>query len=208
MTPARPSEAEAIPPLPKVLRGIEKLSEWTGHLSGGLLFALVLLVCVDVVGRYLFNTGAVFIQELEWWLYSLSFLLGGAYTLRHNGHVRVDLLYSRLSPRKQHWIDLVGTVCLLFPFCYLVIVTGWDYTLLSWRFREGSPDPGGLPAYYLLKGVIVLGFVLIALQGAVEIVKHAYWLRYVDDEPPDAQPPDAQPPDVQSPNDEPPQAER
>ena len=159
---------------------IERINEWLGHITGWLMFFLVLLVTADVVSRYLFNTGAVVIQETEWWLFSVIFLMGAGYTLLHEGHVRVDLVYSLLSNKGQDIIDLIGAFIFLFPMCLLLILTSRNFIESSWSLREGSPDPGGLPAYYVLKAFIPLGFLFLMLQGLVMVYRIVKRMRQGD----------------------------
>jgi TRAP-type mannitol/chloroaromatic compound transport system permease small subunit len=132
----------------------------------------VLITVGDVIMRYIFHTGAVFIQELEWHLFGILFLLAAGFTLLRDGHVRVDIFYARLSRRGKAWVDLLGVLLLLLPVCALVIWSSQKFVANSWAFREGSPDPGGLPARYLIKAVIPLGFMLVALQGVSEAIKN------------------------------------
>ncbi len=148
-------------------RAICALSEWVGRFAAVLVVALVLLVCYDVAMRYLFQAGSVALQELEWHLFGLIFLLGAAYTLKHDEHVRVDLLYrSRwMNRRRRAWVDLLGALFFLIPFCLLVIYSAWPFVANAYHYGEGSPDPGGLPHRWLMKGVIIVGFALLALQG-------------------------------------------
>ena len=155
----------------RLVQIIEFANERIGRLAGWLLFMLVLLVTVDVVSRYLFNTGWVAIQETEWWLFSIIFLMGAGYTYLHGGHVRVDIVYSRLSSKWKNYVDLGCAFLFLFPLCLLVILTSWKFVAASWEVGEYSPDPGGLPAYYILKAFIPLGFLLLALQGMAEVYK-------------------------------------
>ena len=155
----------------KFVDWIESANERIGQLAGWLMLILVLLVTGDVVSRYLFNTGLVLIQETEWWLFSIVFLLGAGYTFLHDGHVRVDIIYSRLSHKRKLYVDLACAFIFLFPLCALVIVTSTKFMLSSWVVGEYSPDPGGLPAYYILKAFIPFGFLLLALQGAAEVIK-------------------------------------
>ncbi len=108
--------------------------------------------------------------ELQWYLFSLVFLLGAAYTLRCNAHVRVDVFYSRLTLEKKAWVNILGSVLFLMPFCALMIWTSWPDVMDSWARLEGSPDPGGLPRYPLLT-VIPLAFLFLMLQGAVYIIR-------------------------------------
>ena len=144
---------------------IDAVNEWMGRLAGWVTLGLVLVVFVDVVMRYLFNTSYVFTQELEWHLFGFIFLIGAGYTLLHDGHVRVDIIYQRLGPRGQAWINLIGVVFFMLPGCIMVIVTSWKFMYLSWSVMEGSPDPGGIPFRFLLKGTITAGFVLLTFQG-------------------------------------------
>ncbi len=147
--------------------GIEILSEWSGRAIAWLVLLMVGVIGYDVAMRYLFQSGSVALQELEWHLFALIFLLGAAYTLRHDGHVRVDVFYRsrRLGPRGRAWIDLLGCLFFLLPFCILVIEASLPFVANAFRMGEGSPDPGGLPHRYLLKAAIPLGFSLLLLQG-------------------------------------------
>ncbi len=150
-----------------VARGIECISEWVGRLSAWLVVAMVLLVCYDVTMRYLFQAGSVALQELEWHLFALIFLLGAAYTLKHDEHVRVDVFYqaSWMTDRRKAMVNLFGCVCLLLPFCALMINASIPFVTQSYGWSEASPDPGGLPYRWLLKAMIPFGFTLLALQG-------------------------------------------
>ena len=114
--------------------------------------------------------------ELQWYLFSLVFLLGAAYTLKHNAHVRVDVLYTRLSARGKAWINLLGTVLFLIPFCVLMLWASWPVVEDSWARLEGSPDPGGLPRYPLLTA-IPLAFILLIVQGGALLIRHIATLR-------------------------------
>lgn len=113
--------------------------------------------------------------ELQWYLFSLVFLLGAAYTLARNGHVRVDVLYGRLGPRGRVWIDLVGTLLFLLPFCVFALWFCWPSVMHSFETLEQSPDPGGLPRYPI-KAAILVSFVLLFLQGISECAKRIGWL--------------------------------
>ena len=155
----------------RLVRWIEAANERIGQIAGWLMFILVMMVTADVVSRYLFNTGWVAIQESEWWLFSIIFLMGAGYTYLHDGHVRVDIIYSRLSDKHKNYVDLGCSFIFLFPMCVLVIVTSYKFMISSWVVGEYSPDPGGLPAYYVLKAFIPLGFLFLALQGAAEVYK-------------------------------------
>lgn len=146
---------------------IQHFSEWSGRLLSWLVLALVLVISYDVAMRYLFNEGSVALQELEWHLFALIFLLAAAYTLKHDEHVRVDVFYrSRfMTERGRAWVDLLGGLFFLLPFCVLIISGSLPFVSNSFNFLEGSPDPGGLPYRFLLKAAIPLGFLLLLLQG-------------------------------------------
>jgi TRAP-type mannitol/chloroaromatic compound transport system permease small subunit len=157
--------------LKKYVRAIDWLNERVGQVLMWLTTLLVLLFCYDVVNRYVFNYSNPAIFELEWHLFALIFLLGAAYTLRHDRHVRVDVFYARWSPQTQAWINLLGGLLFLVPFCIVVIRAGIPYVHNSWLMNERSSDPGGLPARYLIKSTIIIGFVLLLLQATSLIAR-------------------------------------
>ena len=144
---------------------IDTLNEWVGRGVAWITLGLVLVVFTDVVMRYLFNTSFVFVQELEWHLFAFIFLIGAGYTLLHEGHVRVDIFYQRLGFKGRAWINLLGVILFLLPGCIMVIATSWPFMYDAWVVMEGSPDPGGIPFRFVIKGTITLGFFLLCLQG-------------------------------------------
>lgn len=123
--------------------------------------------------RYLFQSGSIGIQELEWHLFSIILLIGSSYTLKHDEHVRLDILYrSRLLTDKHRaWVDVFGILFILIPFCLLVIISAWPFVFQSYVHNEVSPDPGGLTARWLIKSIIPAGFCLLLIQGIAEIIK-------------------------------------
>ena len=151
---------------------IEALNEWMGRFAAWLVVGMVLLVCYDVAMRYLFQAGSVALQELEWHLFALIFLLGAAYTLKCDEHVRVDVFYqaSWMTPRRKALVNLFGCLFMLLPFCLLMIVSSIPFVEQAYGWSEGSPDPGGLPYRWLLKAAIPFGFALLALQGLAMII--------------------------------------
>ncbi len=153
---------------------LEQFSERTGKLVSWLVLVMVLLVSYDVAMRYFFQSGSVALQEMEWHLFSLIFLIGAAYTLNHDDHVRLDLFYKSkfMDDRRRAWVDLFGSIFLLMPFCILIISTAWPFVVQSYIHLEGSPDPGGLPYRWILKASIPLGFTFLLLQGVSDIVKN------------------------------------
>jgi TRAP-type mannitol/chloroaromatic compound transport system permease small subunit len=146
-------------------RWIDTMNEWIGRGVSWVTLALVLVVFIDVVMRYLFNTSFVFTQELEWHLFGFIFLIGAGYTLLKDGHVRVDIIYQRLGLKGRAWINLFGVLLFLIPGCLMVISTSWKFAVNSFAMLEGSPDPGGIPLRFIIKGCIPLGFTLLLMQG-------------------------------------------
>lgn len=159
----------------KLIRGFISGIEWVNHKVGmaaaWLTSALVLLICYDVFNRYLLNKSFVAVQELEWHLFAVIFLMGAAYTLQQDAHVRVDVFYAKASPKTQALIDLIGCLVLLIPFCALIVWTSKDFVLSSYAIGETSPDPGGLPARFLLKATLPLAFCFLLLQGLAMALK-------------------------------------
>jgi TRAP-type mannitol/chloroaromatic compound transport system permease small subunit len=123
--------------------------------------------------RYLFNSGSIGIQELEWHLFSIIFLLGSAYTLKHNEHVRLDIFYNSkfMNERARAWCDVLGTLLILLPFCLLIIISAWPFVTQSYIHNEISPDPGGLPARWFIKAAIPFSFFMLLIQGIAEALK-------------------------------------
>lgn len=153
---------------------IDALNERIGALVAWLVLAMVAVAAWNAVARYLgrwmgTNLSSNAYLEAQWYLFSLVFLLGAAYTLRHDEHVRVDVLYSRLSLRSRAWIDLVGTLVFLLPFSVFCLWVSWPSVRNSWSVLEGSSDPGGLPRYPI-KTMILVAFVLLILQGIAQAV--------------------------------------
>jgi TRAP-type mannitol/chloroaromatic compound transport system permease small subunit len=160
---------------------IDCLNERIGHLTGWLALLMILVGAYNTVVRYLGrwlggNLSSNAYIELQWYLFSLVFLLGAAHAFRIGAHVRVDLLYSRLSDRGRIWIDLVGNVMMLLPFCVATLWVSWPSVRNSWQVWEISPDPDGLPRYPI-KAMILVAFVLLILQGLADTVKKIAILR-------------------------------
>ena len=164
-----------------VVSTIDALNEGVGRLTSWLVLVMVLSVIFTVITRYFFpsfSTGSVAIQELQWHLFSLTFLLGAAYTFKHDEHVRVDIFYQhrRVTDRQRAWINIFGNLLFLIPFCLLIIFSSWDFVKMSYQFNEGSPDAGGLPYRFLLKIAIPLGFILLMLQGIADTIRQLLYL--------------------------------
>jgi TRAP-type mannitol/chloroaromatic compound transport system permease small subunit len=151
--------------MPRLTASCERISDLAGRLAAVLLLVLLANVFYDVVMRYVFNDVSIGMQELEWHLYSAVFLLGIAYALTHDAHVRVDLFYERLAPRRRALIDLVGTVLLVWPFCALVAYYGVGFAAEAWDLGETSGDPGGLRYRWVVKSLVPLAFTLVLVAS-------------------------------------------
>ena len=160
----------------KLSRWIDAINERIGTFAYWLVLAMLGVGCWNVVGRYVGqaigkNLSSNSLIETQWYLFSIIFLLGAAYTLKQNGHVRVDMFQSRWMGKRKALAELVGTVFFLLPFCILVIVFSWKVILASWKIWETSPDPGGLPRYPI-KSMIIVSFVTLIFQGISEAIKN------------------------------------
>ncbi|MEZ4883492.1 MAG: TRAP transporter small permease subunit [Chitinophagales bacterium] len=155
----------------KLIHLLERISEWAGKAVSYLTAALVFLICYDVLMRYLFNSSQIWMTEVEIYCFALIFLFGSAYAFQKDKHVRVDVFYANYPPKKKAWINLLGGLFLLLPWCVVILIVSFDYAMTSFNMGEGSPQPGGLPALYLLKFSIFIGFLLLFLQGIASVLK-------------------------------------
>lgn len=151
--------------LQNICMRIDAVNEWVGGIVSWATLLLVAVTFIDVVMRYSFNSSFVFTQEFEWHVFAFIFLMGAGYTLKTEGHVRVEVFYGRLSPKGKAWINFIGVLFFLIPSCVLFIKTAVPFVVQSYSVMEGSPDPGGIPYRFILKGLIPAGYALILLQG-------------------------------------------
>lgn len=159
---------------------IDRLVASVGRLAAWAVLGAVLLTFAVVVLRHGLQRGSIALQELALHLHALAFMLGIAWTLQQDGHVRVDLLRERLGVRGRAWIELSGTLLCLVPFCLFVLWISQDYVAASWRIREGSREAGGLPGLYLVKSLIPAMALLLLLQGIAQGLKALAVLRGQD----------------------------
>ena len=150
---------------------IDGLSNRLGRLFSWLTLIMVIVMAIIVVLRYVFQVGSIALQESVIYINALIFTFGVAYTFKEQGHVRVDIFYSRFNKKKRAWIDLFGALLFLVPSTCFIVWISWDYVAVSWRIREGSAESSGLPFVYLLKSVILILPILLLLQGISEIAK-------------------------------------
>ncbi len=159
------------------MKTIDAFIELIARLTALLLIALTLLIVYDALSRYLFHSGSIALQELEWHLFDVVILLGISYALKEGAHVRVDIFYGSYKPRSKAIIDLLSYLFLIIPFSVLIIYMGYDFVTQSFIQMEGSCDPGGLPYRFIVKGLILLSFALLILQSCSEIVKRFRLIR-------------------------------
>jgi TRAP-type mannitol/chloroaromatic compound transport system permease small subunit len=160
-----------------LIEHIDRLNRLIGRAAAWLVLAVVALAFAVVVLRYAFGWGRIWLQESYVWLHAVAFMLGAAFTLSDDGHVRIDLIYAHRGPRFRALIDLAGSILLLMPFVATVLYTAIPYWRQSWATGEGSREAGGLAGVYLLKGVIFVFAVMMLLQGMVLAVRSFEALR-------------------------------
>ncbi|MDH5436357.1 MAG: TRAP transporter small permease subunit [Gammaproteobacteria bacterium] len=157
--------------LAKITNTIDLLNEWVGKTISWLTMFMVLITFLIVVLRKVNNVGWISMQESVVFMHALVFLLGAAYTLKREGHVRVDIFYRDFSPVGKAWVDFLGALFLLFPVSVFIFWYSFDYVTSSWALQEGSREAGGLPGIYLLKTSLLVMPCLLMLQGLVQILK-------------------------------------
>ncbi|MFP4639379.1 MAG: TRAP transporter small permease subunit [Guyparkeria sp.] len=165
------------PALSRLVDRLDRVNEWTGRVSAWLGLVLALTVFAVVALRYGFNDSDQWLSESIYYWFALMFMLGMGYTYRHDGHVRVDVLARKTTPRRRAWIEIVGVVLLLWPACLFIALSSLDYVGNAWAIREGSPEPGGIPLLYLLKTLLIVMPALLFWQGLVELLRSVAVLR-------------------------------
>lgn len=146
---------------------IDRLSEMTGKACSWLTLLMVLLTFVIVVMRYAFDAGLIWMQESVIWMHAAVFMIGAAYTLKHDEHVRVDVFYRSMSVRRRAWVDFFGVLFFVLPLCAFLVLKSYDFAAVSWAIKEASRESGGLPypLVPLAKSILVLMPLLVGLQG-------------------------------------------
>ena len=141
----------------RVDSGLRRLSE----AASWIWLALLGVIVTNVTLRYVFASGRIELEELQWHLYAIGFLVGLSYCVQNDSHIRVDVLHERLSPRMRAWVDLYGSLLLALPFCALVLIYSIPFVLEAWRSSEISASPGGLPARFLIKAALPIAMILV-----------------------------------------------
>jgi TRAP-type mannitol/chloroaromatic compound transport system permease small subunit len=173
----------------KASRAIDAVNDRFGALAVWLVLFACLISAGNAVSRHSLNLSSNAWLELQWYMFAAIVLFGGPFTLKINGHVRVDVVYLSLPERTRIWIDLLGGVLFLLPFCLVMIYFTWPWFLESWRINETSSNAGGL-VRWPVKLMLPVGFTLMALQGTSEIIKRiaalrdSYRLEYQYETPP------------------------
>ncbi len=156
----------------KLERGFDKFADFIGIITAIAMVLMILNVFYDVVMRYFFRSGSIAMQEMEWHLFSVIILIGISYTLKEDGHVRVDLVYDRLSSRKKAMINMVGAIIFIMPIAILVGLDSINNAREAYMSMEGSGDPGGLPYRWIVKALIPLAFLLLIITTIGFFIKN------------------------------------
>ena len=159
-------------PLKTISHGISQINEWIGRSIAWLTLFMVLITFLIVVMRYVFNEGSIALQESVIYMHAVVFMLGAAYTMNADGHVRVDIFYSKMSERKKALVNLFGNLVFLIPVCGFILWSSWEYVFDSWELKEGSREAGGLPWVYLLKTTIIAMACLLIIQAIANILSN------------------------------------
>jgi len=150
---------------------IDTLSEHIGKAISWLTVAMVVITFIVVILRYGFDIGWIWMQESVAYMYAWIFMFGAGYTLKHEGHVRVDIFYRQFTIKQQAWVNLLGTLFLLFPMFIFIAWISFDYVVVSWRISESSREAGGLAFVYLLKTSLLIMPALVVLQGLALVLR-------------------------------------
>ncbi|MGQ0664751.1 MAG: TRAP transporter small permease subunit [Pseudomonadota bacterium] len=155
------------------IRAVDRLNEAVGRVVAWLALGTVVVCFLTVYLRYVVGFGFIWLQELYVWQYAIVFMVGAGYTFLYGGHVRVDIFYAPMSVRNKAWVDLIGTVVFALPFMTVVFVESWPFFVASLAIGEGSQQPAGLPALYLLKSTLLLFALLVGLQALAMMARSA-----------------------------------
>lgn len=156
----------------QLLAALDAISLFIGKAIAWLTVIMVIITCVVVILRRGFDLGSIALQESVTYMHAAVFMLGAAYTLKEQGHVRVDIFYQRFSLRQKAWIDSLGSLIFLLPLSIFIGVGSWDFVADSWKIHEDSTDAGGVGAVYLLKTLIPLMALSLSLQACAEILRN------------------------------------
>ena len=165
-------------------KSIDRFSQFSGLILSGVSLLMMLTLCTVVLLRYGFDIGIIAMQELVSYLHASVFMLGVAYTMQQDGHVRVDIFYRNFSPRAKAWVNSLGGLVFLLPLCGYFLLSSLEFVAQSWSIFESSPEPGGIAAVFLLKSLIPLMAILLSLQAVADILRNALLLMATDNRKP------------------------
>ena len=150
---------------------LEKISIISEYITKYFFYIMFILVIVNILLRYIFNINFIFMQELVMYLHAFIFLFGASISLKENSHVRIDVFSNKLDAKAKKYIEVLGTVFLIIPFCLFVLYESTPIIIRSWEMLESSGEPGGLPFIYILKSAIYVFASLLLIQALGRLVK-------------------------------------
>lgn len=164
-----------------MLKLLDGISALTGRILAWLIFGVMIFTCAVVLMRYaLGNSDVTFYQELVIYLHAAAFMLSAGWTLKRDGHVRVDVLYRSMNVRAKAWVNIIGSLVFLLPVSFFLLFTSYEFANHSWAIRETSGEAGGIPAVFLLKSVIPLASFFLIIQGLAEVIRNSLVLYKTD----------------------------
>jgi len=169
--------------LASIARGIDTVNETIGRVISWLALCMVLVQVIVVIMRYVFGLSVLTMQESIWYMHAIVFLVAAGYTLLHNAHVRVDILYGNVGPVAKAWIDLVGVIFILLPVCVMIWWVSWPYVAAAWAVREGSVEVSGIQGVYLLKTCMLIFAGCLAIQGVSLAIKSWFTIKGIGTDP-------------------------
>jgi len=161
----------------KIISTFESISRSTGHLISWFTLFMVVVTFAVVTLRYGFNIGSIALQESIGYFHAFIFMIGAAYTLKNDEHVRIDIFYRKMSASRQAWVDLLGSLLLLMPMCLFIFIETFEYVMNSWAIQEASSEAGGLPFIYILKTALLIMPVLVIIQAIAIILQKIQFLQ-------------------------------
>jgi len=159
-----------------ILRILEAIITKIGDIVGWLNVVLMVIILAQVFLRYVLSYASIVLEELQWHLFSVCIMIGLSYALTNNEHVRLDLFYGGFRRRTKEWIELLGLMFLVLPWCYVIVIHGWDFVAASWRVSESSNSPAGLCCYWLIKSFLPFSFLLLFIAALTRMIRAACYL--------------------------------
>lgn len=155
-----------------LIKILDRFIDYVGNIAAIAMVLMLLNVFYDVLMRYFFKNSSIGMQEMEWHLFAVVFLFGMAYALKEDGHVRVDMFYENMKPKKQAWINIIGSIIFIIPFSLIIFNSGFDFAAGAYEMGEISGDPGGLTNRWIIKSAIATSFVFLLIATLSFILKN------------------------------------